>query len=478
MRKVGIVDTTLRDAHQCLWATRMTTAMMLPVAPVLDRAGFEAIEAGSGATFDVCVRYLREDPWERMRILSKAITRTPQLVFLRGQSLFTFELFSDDVVELAVKRVAANGIRYVTILDALNDMRNLEVLMRAIKTEGLYVTGWLIYTISPVHTDEYYAQKARELVSLGVDGVVLEDASGIVTVERARTLIPALRAAIGSLPLQFHTHCLTGAGPLVALEAIKLGVDAVQTATPPLAHGAAPPPTDWIVSQARQLGYQIDVDLDALSEVTKYFTYVAAREGFPPGQAVEHDAFQYDHQMAGGMISNLRNQLREAGLEHRLQEILEESVRVRQELGHLIIVSPFAQFILTQSVINVIHGERYAVVPDEIRKYALGYYGRPAAPIDPDVLDRIVGNEEPVSCRAGELIPPTLERVRRERGPFASDEDLLLAVFYSPDICARLAGARPIKTRYPVSLSPESTLVREIAARPNISRFTFVQGQA
>lgn len=474
MRKVGIIDTTLRDAHQCLWATRMTTGMMVPAAPVLDRMGFEAIELVGGAVFDVCVRYLQEDPWERMRIMSGIMTRTPLIVFMRGQSLFTFELFSDDVVELTAKRIAANGIRYVTILDALNDIRNLEVPMRAARSAGLYVTGWLIYAISPVHTDEYFAEKARELVKLGVDGVVLEDPSGIVTPERVRTLIPALRAAVGSLPLQFHTHCLTGVGPISVLEAIRLGVDAVQTATPPLAHGAAPPPTDWVVSHARRMGCEIDVDDRALPQLTAYFRYVAAREVLPIGRIAEYDPFHYEHQMAGGMISNLRNQLREVGLEHRLQEILEESVRVRQELGHLIIVSPFAQFILTQSVINVVQGQRYAMVPDEIRKYALGYYGRPPAPIDPDVLDRIIGDEQPVSCRAGELIPPSLDRVRRERGPFASEDDLLLAVFYSPEIHARLAAARPINTDYPVALSPVSTLIREIAVRPRISSFTFV----
>jgi len=389
MKKVGIIDTTLRDAHQCLWATRMTTGMMLPVAPVLDRMGFEAIELVGGAVFDVCVRYLHEDPWERMRIMSRIITRTPLIVFMRGQSLFTFELFSDDVVELTAKRIAANGIRYVTILDALNDIRNLEVPMRAAKSAGLYVTGWLIYAISPVHTDQYFAEKARELVRLGVDGVVLADPSGIVTPERVRTLIPALRAAVGSLPLQFHTHCSTGVGPISVLEAIHHGIDTVQTATPPLAHGAAPPPTNWVVSHARRMGYQIDVDDRELPQVTAYLRYVAAREGLPVGRIAEYDPFHYEHQMAPGMLSNLRNQLREVGLEDRLQEILEESVRVRQELGHLIIVSPFAQFILTQSVINVLHEERYAMVPDEIRRYALGYFGRPPAPIAPDVLDRI-----------------------------------------------------------------------------------------
>jgi oxaloacetate decarboxylase (Na+ extruding) subunit alpha len=224
-KAINLVDVTLRDAHQCLWATRMTTAMMEDLAPRLDRAGFEAIDLVGGAVFDVCVRYLREDPWERMRILSDWVRRTPLIVMTRGQSLFTFEFFPDDIVELTAERIFANGIRYHTPYDALNDMRNLQVPVRAAKKVGLYTAGGIVYTVSPVHTDDYYVRKTRELVSLGVDAVYIKDPSGLLTPERVYTLVPALKAVCGKLPLHLHSHCLTGLAPYAACRAVELGVD-------------------------------------------------------------------------------------------------------------------------------------------------------------------------------------------------------------------------------------------------------------
>ncbi len=475
MTRVNFIDTTLRDAHQCLWATRMTTAQMLPVAPILDEVGFECIELVGGAVFDVCVRFLREDPWERMRIVRRVITRTPLMALERGQSIFTFDLFPDDVVELTLRRFAANGMRYVTTYDALNDTRNIEVAVRAARAAGLYVLVWLVYSLSPVHTDEYFATKAREVVRLGADAVVLKDASGLLTPDRVRTLVPALKAASAPLPVHVVTHCTTGLGPLSLLEAIRSGVDTVHTATSTLAHGASEPPTEWTARHARRLGFEVPLAVDRLAPVADYFRYVAAREGKPVGRIAEYDPFYYEHQIPGGMISNLRAQLREAGLEHRLDAILEESVRVRQELGYLVMVSPFSQFVVTQAVLNVMHGERYRIVPDEVRRYVLGYYGRPAAPIDPDVLDRVAGREQPVTARPGELLAPALDRVRRERGPFGSDDDLLLAVFYNPEHCRRLADAGPIRTDYPVGSTPLMTLVKELAARPDLRAVRLVR---
>lgn len=475
MRKVSFIDTTLRDAHQSLWSTRMTTAMMLPIAPILDRLGFEAIDLVGGAVFDVCVRYLLEDPWERMRIMSRVVTKTPLIVMTRGQSLFTFEFFPDDVVELTAKLIAANGIRYHTPYDALNDIRNLEIPVRAAKAAGLYVAAGIVYTISPVHTDEYYAGKARELIRLGVDAVFLKDPSGLLKPERVQTLIPVLRTAVGATPLQLHTHCLTGLGPICALDAVRLGVDTVHTATSVLAHGASQPPTEWVARNARRMGFEVSLDVDGLKPVADHFRYVAAREGKPLGRVAEYDPFHYEHQIPGGMISNLKSQLRDIGLEHRLDEILEESARVRRELGYPIMVSPFSQFVATQAVLNVIQGERYATVPDEIRKYVLGYYGQLAAPVDPNVLDRIIGKEQPVTARPGELLAPALERVRRERGPFASDDDRLLAVFYNPEQYQKLVNARPIKTDYPVARTPLLTLVKELAARRDIASVKLVR---
>jgi oxaloacetate decarboxylase alpha subunit len=469
MRKVSFIDVTLRDAQQSLWSTRMTTAMMLPVAPVLDRLGFEAIDLVGGAVFDVCVRYLLEDPWERMRIMSRAIRRTPLIVMTRGQSLFTFECFPDDVVELTAQRIAANGIRYHTPYDALNDTRNLEVPIRAARAVGLYVAAGIVYTVSPVHTDEYYAGKARDVVGLGADAVFLKDPSGLLTPERVRTLIPVLRAAVGTVPLQLHTHCLTGLGPLCALEAIRLGVDTVHVATSALAHGASHPPTEWVARHARRMGFEVPLDADGLRPVADHFREVARRERKPLGRIAEYDPFHYEHQIPGGMISNLKSQLRDIGLEHRLDQILEESARVRRELGYPIMVSPFSQFVVTQAVLNVVQGERYKTVPDEVRKYALGHYGQLAAPVEPEVRERIVGKATPVTVRPGELLAPALPRVRREHGPFDSEEDLLLAVFYKPEIYLKLFQARPLKTESPPLGTPLVTLLTQLLARRDIA---------
>ncbi len=471
-RKIRLIDVTLRDAHQCLWATRMTTAMMSELAPQLDRAGFEAIDLVGGAVFDVCVRYLREDPWERMRILSSWV-KTPLIVMTRGQSLFTFEFFPDDIVALTAERIYANGIRYHTPYDALNDMRNMSVPIQAAKQVGLYVDAGVVYTVSPVHTDAYYARKIRELVALGADAIFIKDPSGLLTPERAATLVPAAKAACGALPLQLHSHCLSGLAPYVALQAVELGVEVVHTATSTLANGASHPATEQFVDNLSRRGYTTDIDLEPVRNVADKLRFIARREGKPTGEILEHDAFHYEHQMPGGMISNLKSQLTPLGIAHRMPEILEEAARVRRELGYPIIVSPFAQFVITQAVLNVMGKERYATVPDEVRKYVLGYYGEIAGPIEPNVLDRLTNGAEPNTARPGDLLAPGIERIRRERGPFRSDDDLLLAAYYAKPEYDALKAAGPINTDYPLAATPLATLAKEIALRPDIKSFHF-----
>ena len=474
-RTIKLVDVTLRDAHQCLWATRMTTGMMAELAPRLDRAGFEAIDLAGGAVFDVCVRYLREDPWERMRILSRWVTNTPLIVMTRSQSLFTFEFFPDDIVELTAERIFANGIRYHTPYDALNDMRNMQVPVRAAKKVGLYTAGGIVYTVSPVHTDEYYGRKTRELVALGVDAVYIKDPSGLLTPERALTLVPAIKAACGRVPLQLHSHCLTGLAPHTACDAVQLGVDVVHTATSTLANGASHPSTEQFVRNIRRYGYSVDIDLAPVEEVADRLKYIAKREGKPVGAIAEYDAFHYEHQMPGGMISNLKSQLAPLGIVHRLPEVLEEAARVRHDLGYPIIVSPFAQFVMTQAVLNVMSKERYATVPDEVRKYVLGYYGEIAGPIDQNLFDRIAKGAKPTCARPGDLLDPGIPKIRRERGPFASDDDLLLAAFYSQREFDALKAAGPIDTNYSLAPTPLVTLLKEIAQRRDIRSFHLVE---
>ncbi|MEM7177765.1 MAG: pyruvate carboxylase subunit B [Pseudomonadota bacterium] len=474
-RTVRLIDVTLRDAHQCLWATRMTTGMMAELAPRLDRAGFEAIDLVGGAVFDVCVRFLREDPWERMRILSQWVTQTPLIIHTRGQSLFTFEFFADDVVELAAERFVANGMRYHTPYDALNDMRNLEIPVRAAKALGLHVVPGLVFTQSPVHTDRYYADRARELVALDVDGIFIKDASGLLTPERIATLVPAIKAVIGTLPLQIHTHCNSGLAPYVVLRAVEAGVEVVHTATSTLANGVSHSPTEGVTRNLRRMGYDLSLDLAPVKEVADMLTYIAEREGKPTGEVREYDAFHFLHQCPGGMVSNLALQLQDLGLEGRLDEILEEAWHVREDLGYPIVVSPFAQYIVTQAVLNVIGQDkgraRYESVPDEVRLYVRGGYGRIAGEIDPTLYDKITRGAQPITQRPGALVPPALKALRANRGPFASDDDLLLAAFYDTKEYGALKAAGPINTAYPLGPTPLVTLVKEITSRPNIRSF-------
>ncbi len=481
-RQVGVIDVTLRDAHQCLWATRMTTAMMRDIAPRLDNAGFEAIDLVGGAVFDVAVRYLREDPWERMRILSQWVTKTPLIIHTRGQSLFTFEFFADDVVELAAARFAANGMRYHTPYDALNDMRNLEIPVKAAKRHGMYVVGGLVYSFSPVHTDAYYTRKAKELLALGVDALFLKDASGLLTPERVATLVPAVKAVMGGKPLQIHTHCNSGLAPYVVLQAVEYGVDIVHTATSTLANGVSHSPTERVVRNLRRRGYQVPVDLAPVEEVAELLAYIAAKEDKPVGTPNEYDDFHFLHQCPGGMVSNLAYQLETMGLRNRLEEILEEAWHVREDLGYPIVVSPFAQYIVTQSVLNVVGRgqgrERYDNVPDEIRLYVRGGYGEIAGPIDANLYDKITKGAPQITERPGALVPPALQRLRAERGPFTSDDDLLLAAFYDDGNYRALKDAGPINTDYPIMATPLATLIKEISDRPAIKYFHFKQGVA
>lgn len=478
-RTIRLVDVTLRDAHQCLWATRMTTAMMRDVAPRLDRAGFEAIDLVGGAVFDVCVRYLREDPWERMRILNQWVTETPLIIHTRGQSLFTFEFFPDDIVELAAERFAANGMRYHTPYDALNDMRNLEIPIRAAKSHGIHVVGGLVYTYSPVHTDAYYQKKAKELMALGVDGIFLKDASGLLRPERVATLVPALKSVMGTMPLQIHTHCNSGLAPYVVLQAVEHGVDVVHTATSTLANGVSHSPTERVTQNLRRRGHDVDIDLGPVEEAAERLSFIAEAEGKPVGEVREYDEFHYCHQCPGGMVSNLAYQLESMGLEGRLNEILEEAWHVREDLGYPIIVSPFAQYVVTQAVLNVMGRDqgraRYDTVPDEVQLYVRGGYGEIAGEIDANLYDKITRGQEPITERPGLLLPPAIQRLRDQRGPFDSDDDLLLAAFYDDANYSALKAAGPIPTEYPLGETPLLTLVKGIASRPDITGFHYFE---
>lgn len=446
-RRMRYVDVTTRDGHQSLWATRMTNAMILPIVEHLDTVGFDWINLEGGAVFDVCVRFLHEDPWERMRLVAERLRSTPVDIMTRGQSLFTFRFFADDVVELTIRRIRANGMHRITVYDALNDTRNLESSIRVGREEGLYVSAGLVYTHSPVHTDEYYQQVARELVALGADSIFLKDPSGLLLPERVRTLVPALQEAIGDWPLELHSHSLSGMAEPCYLEAARLGVDVLHTASEPLAGGASLPSTDYCVRHLAHEGIGSRLSREGLAVLSDYFTGVATRHGFPVAVPHRFDPALYRHQVPGGMISNLRADLRRMSLEDREEEILDEAEQVRIDLGYPILVSPFAQFVVTQAMLNVLGTERYRTIPDEVRRYVQGRYGRLAGEVDGNVADRVFGAhgapDEPFTGRAGELIPAALPALREERGPFDSDDDLLLAAFYTDSELAGLRAAGP-----------------------------------
>jgi oxaloacetate decarboxylase alpha subunit len=474
-KKIGVIDTTLRDAHQCLWATRMTTSHMLPVAEKMDRAGFEQIDLAGAIQFDVCVRYLKEDPWERVRLMRERITRTPLRYLVRSKNLLAFDMVPEDILELWIERVVANGFGVVGAFDGLNDVDNILASVRVAKRLGVKTFGSLSYSLSPVHTDDLYVETARKLVASGVvDAIMLKDAAGLLTVDRVRTLVPALKKVMGTVPLEIHSHCLTGLAPLVYLEAVKCGVDLIHSSIAPLANGAAQPSTQAMAHNLAALGYPLEVDAGILEEVGEHFRRIAVAEGKPLGQVLEYDAFHYEHQMPGGMLSNFKSQLAQAGLEAKYEEMLDEVARVRSELGYPIMITPFAQFVGTQAVLNVVHGERYKVVPNEIKKYALGYYGKLLAPIQGDVLDRIVQNgSAQIALKPVPPAPGVAEL--RKKYPSATDEERLLRfMFAGSQVDAMLRDRKPIvDSRHEHSVV---ALVKHLASQPRRARIHISRG--
>ena len=472
IRRIGVIDTTLRDGQQSLWATRMTTAMMLPVAERLDEAGYDAIEIMGSVHFDAAVRYLKEDPWERIRLMSARIPNTPLKSNIRSKSLVTFRLLPDDVVHLWVERLIANGVQRITPFDPLFDLDNIVDTIKVAKRAGAAAGVAFIYCDSPVHTDAFYVGKVRELMDrVEVDHIMLKDSGGLLTPDRIRTLVPALKGIMGDMSLELHSHCMTGLAPLVYLEGIAAGADTVQTGTPPLANGSAQPSTPTVVRNLRQMGYQVDVDLDAVDDVSRHFFRVAELEGKPIGTPREYDAFHYTHQIPGGALTNIEMQLKEAGLIDRFDAVLEECARVREELGWIILVSPFAQFVVMQALHNVLSDERYSIVPDEVKMYALGHFGRLVAPVAPEVLDRIVENGSKDIALEPRPLEPVVPGLRRKY-PACSDEERLLRFMFRGSQVDGMLAAGPTRTDYDADRSPHDGLVREILKLQRIRQAT------
>ena len=433
MPKIKITETVLRDGHQSLIATRMTTEEMLPILPAMDRIGYHSMEAWGGATFDACLRFLNEDPWERLRLIRSNLKNTKLQMLFRGQNLLGYRHYSDDVVEYFIQKSIANGVDILRAFDALNDARNLETAIRATKREGGHMQAAISYTTSPVHTNEFFAEYAKRLESMGADSICIKDMSGLLTPYACYDLIKMLKSSV-KIPIQLHTHYTSGLASMTLIKGIEAGADIIDTAISPLAMGTSHPATESMVATLADTEYDTGIDLTALDEVTKY--YAALREKYLASGLMDTTLIKVDvnalrYQVPGGMLSNLVSQLKQAGKSELLSEVLEEVPRVRKDSGYPPLVTPTSQIVGTQAVFNVINGERYKMVTKEFKAMIRGEYGQMPAPIDPDFVKKIIGDDEQVTCRPADLLAPELEAQRAKVAPYLEqDEDVLSSALF------------------------------------------------
>src|SRR3990170_1021772 len=470
MKPVKITDTTFRDAHQSLMATRMRTESMLPIAEKIDQVGFFSLEVWGGATFDVCIRFLHEDPWQRLRQLKKHVKKTPLQMLLRGQNLVGYRNYPDDVVKKFVEKAAENGIDIFRVFDALNDTRNLETAIRTIKKVGKHVQGTICYTVSPVHTVEYYLGVAKNLASLNCDSVCIKDMAGMLSPKDAYDLISVLKKEVG-LPVQLHCHYTSGMALMTYMRACDAGVDVLDAAFSPLGGGTSQPPVETLVAALKNTPYDPALDMELLVEIAQYFNELRQKY-YDPLRLIDPLAERLDtsilvHQIPGGMFSNLISQLKEQNALGKLKDVLDEVPRVRRELGYPPLVTPTSQIVGTQAVFNVLTGKRYGMVPKEVKDYVKGLYGKPPAPIDKEVKKKIIGDEEVITRRPADMLKPELNAIPKEAKEFfESDEDTLTYVLF-PQTALEFFKKRKLKQKETVSsqLSPlERQEFEEVAA--------------
>ena len=465
MRSVYFVDTTLRDGQMSLWASGMRTDMMLPVAPFIDRAGYLAVEVIAPAFLKKCVRELREDPWERIGLLSERITHTP-LRAITNRYLRSFQITPRSIRQLWMTCLAARGVKEVRLSDPSNTPATWREQVEDATNAGLVPIINLIFSVSPKHSDEYYAAKAREAAKLNPGRICIKDPSGLLTPERTRTLVPAVLKNAGQVPVEFHTHCTTGLGPLCCLEAAQLGIDIINVAIPPLANGSSNPSVFNVARNLKALGFTVQIAEDVLKSASELLFEIARKEGLPTGQPAEYDYAYYQHQVPGGMISNLRHQLAKLGRQDLLDAVLDEVVRVRAELGYPIMVTPYSQFVGVQATMNVIVGERYKEVPDEIIQYALGLWGdEEASSIDPNVKDRILSHPRARDWVRWRPEEHSIDELRRQLGGPGITDEMLVLRFVAGDEALDLGksskerhGALPVQ-------SPLAELIKELCRR-------------
>ena len=471
MANIQLIDVSLRDGNQSLWgATGITTAHVATIAPVLDRVGFLALDFTSSTHMGMAVRTHKEDPWERIRVTHQLMPNTPLQFIGTGLRFISWEAQHPDFMQLVYDRMVANGMSRFVVLDPMHDVAALLESARMIKKAGgAQVIAALTYTLSSVHDDNFYAQLAAQLVkSPHIDRFYIKDPSGLLMAERARTLIPAIRAKIEGKPLELHSHCTIGLAPLTYKTAAELGIDVLQVACGPLSNGSSLPDAQHIVSNLRELGHTVDVDDRALAHAAGFLRDLAEAENLPAGTPQEFDASFLRHQTAGGVMTTTRRQLAEIHLEHRFSEVLHEVARVRADLGYPIMVTPFPQIVFNQALYNILSPERYDNVSDQIIRYVLGSFGRPAGELEPNVRGKILAR-----TRARELAhePPPLSpnELRKRFKPGISDDEFLLRATMPSDQVDAMMAAGPAQRHYNPQMQPVLKLLRELAKRPATS---------
>ena len=431
--KIRITDTSLRDAHQSLWATRMRTDDILKIAETIDNAGYYSLECWGGATFDVCMRFLRENPWQRLREIKKVCKKTPLQMLLRGQNILGYKHYPDDVVDRFVALACENGMDIFRVFDALNDPRNLEQAIRSVKKYGGHAQGTICYTTSPVHTVAKYVELAKEQAAMGVDSLAIKDMAGILTPGAARELVGALKKALPDMPLQVHSHMTSGMAAAMYMAAVEAGAGCVDCAISTLSSFSSQPPTESVVSILESEGFDCGLDRAALTKINAFFKELKSKRQPDSSKKVEPvDAGVLVHAIPGGMISNLRSQLAQQDALDRLPEVLEELPKTRADMGYPPLVTPTSQIVGVQSVLNVLSGKRYSMVTDETKRYAAGYYGRTPAKIDPKLQKKLCGGLKPITCRPADLLKPGLVAAANELPPntIQAEEDILSYVLF------------------------------------------------
>ncbi len=444
MAKVKVTETVLRDAHQSLLATRMRMEEMLPILPLMDKVGFHSVECWGGATFDSCLRFLNEDPWERLRTIKKNMPNTKLQMLFRGQNMLGYRHYADDVLEYFVQKSVANGIDIIRIFDALNDIRNLESAIKAAKKEGAHTQIAISYTLGEVFTTDYYVDYAKKIEAAGADSICIKDMAALLTPYETEKLVKALKAAV-NVPIQLHTHYTSGLASMCLMKGIEAGVDVIDTAMSPLALGTSHAPTESMVAALQGTEYDTGLDLVLLTEIRDYFMTLRQKyidEGLLDPKMLAVDANALIYQVPGGMLSNLLSQLKQAGKEDQLTEVLKEVPRVRKDAGYPPLVTPSSQIVGTQAVFNVIIGERYKMVTKEFKGVVRGEYGQTPVPIDPEFRKMIIGDEAPIDCRPADLIEPELDKLRKECAEWTEQEEDVLSYAQFGQVALKFFEAR------------------------------------